>query len=115
MISSDEGRLNDATARARWRQGSLVNRLASVACIALCVYVMLYVSGIFKSLGIYIPIGINRAIGLGFFLSITFLIHPAGKELRRDRPPRPALRGGSRAAAHPPRRARSLPGRGAAV
>jgi TRAP transporter 4TM/12TM fusion protein len=66
---------------------STLEKITAVIAVAMCVYHLLFVSGIFHYLGIYIQLQPHRAVSLAFFLALTFLLCPARKGLKRDRVP----------------------------
>lgn len=84
MRKLEEGRTDNVEMLPQGGQAHAIDSLASVLGIALCIYVMVYVSGVLNNLGLYVSMGIHRAIALAFFLTIAFLLHPATKNSRRD-------------------------------
>ncbi len=86
-MTIEEDKMSEVKVALRWRNSSAANRLTIVFGTALCTYVLLYLSGIFDRLGIYIGLGPHRAIGLGLFLALAFLNRPATKGGSRDNLP----------------------------
>ena len=77
----DEGK---ASAGIKQYKGTMAVLVTAIA-VVMCLYHLLYASGAFMALKIYIVAGPHRALCLAFVTALTFLIYPASKSSPQDK------------------------------
>lgn len=76
-----------ATGEVREGEQRVPDRVVTLVTVVLAVYHLLFVSTVFPRVGIYIMTQQHRAVSLGLFLTLAFLIRPARKESPDSRLP----------------------------
>jgi len=67
-----------------WIDRDLKSKFVAIIAIVMCIYSILFVSGILSRLGVYILSNSHRALLLAFVLALTYLIYPAKRKREKN-------------------------------